>query len=109
MKAHTLLTAAILIVVGCKKEEANGWTEKNGNVPAPVTNIQVQNGNGAAVISYSIPQGSDALYVKAVYTLGSGAKREVKASFYTNQLKVDGFADTLKHTVQLYTVSRSEV
>lgn len=112
MKKNILIIVTFLGVTGwwsCKKEEANGLVENNGTPPGTVTNVQVKNLNGAAVISYTAPSDADLLYIKAVYSLANGAKREVKASYYTNQLTVDGFSDTLKHTVQLFAVNKSEV
>lgn len=112
MKKHILIMATFLGLAGmwsCKKEEANGILEGNGTPPGAVSNVQVTNQNGAAVITYTPPSDADLLYIKAVYTLTNGAKKEVKASYYTNQLTVEGFADTLKHPVQLYAVNKSEV
>jgi hypothetical protein len=112
MKKHFLIIAVLLILTGmwsCKKEDYHGLKEDNGTPPAVVTNVTVTNENGAATISYSLPKDEDLLYVKAVYALANGTKREVKASYYANQLRVAGFSDTLKHTVQLFAVNRSEV
>lgn len=35
--------------------------------------------------------------------------REIKASYYTNTMTLDGFGDTNVHDVQVYAVNRSEV
>lgn len=112
MKKHTLIIAAITLLAGvwsCKKEDVNGIKENHGGTPGVVSNVTVQNEHGAATISYVLPNDDDLLYVKAVYTLPNGTPREVKSSYYSNQLRVDGFADTLKHTIQLYAMNRSEV
>jgi hypothetical protein len=112
MKKHTLIIASFLALTGawsCTKEDPNGIKENNGNAPGLVTNVTVQNEHGAAVVTYTLPADPDLLYIKALYTLANGTKREVKASTYTNQLRVDGFSDTLKHTVQLVAVNKSEV
>jgi hypothetical protein len=111
MKKLTLIITTLLLLTGmwsCKKEDVNGIKEGGGAAPGLVTNVSVRNENGAATISYSLPTDEDLLYVKAVYTLANGTKQEVKASYYTNQVRVAGFSDTLKHTVKLYAVSRSE-
>ncbi|OQP68367.1 DUF4959 domain-containing protein [Niastella populi] len=111
MKKLTFIIATLLLtgMWSCKKEELNGIKEDNGAVPGMVSNVTVKNENGAATITYSLPKDDNLLYVKAVYTLANGSKQEVKASYYTNELRVAGFSDTLKHTVKLYAVSRSEV
>ncbi len=101
MKKHTLIIASFLALTGawsCTKEDANGIKENNGNAPGQVTNVTALNENGAALVTYALPADPDLLYIKAMYTLANGTKREVKASTYTNQLRVDGFSDTLKHT-----------
>ncbi|MBO9202370.1 MULTISPECIES: DUF4959 domain-containing protein [Niastella] len=111
MKRHTLVIAALLLLTGvwsCKKEDVNGITPGGGGTPGKVSNVIVKNEHGAATISYALPGDEDLLYIKAVYTLPNGTRREVKSSFYSNQLRVDGFADTLKHSIQLYAVNRSE-
>ena len=56
-----------------------------------------------------MPNNNNLLYVKAVYTLASGRVMEVKASYYGNTLKVEGFGDTEEHEVKLYAVTRSEI
>lgn len=112
MKKQLLILSgfvALALLGSCTKEEENGIKENNSNPPGLVSNVKVVNEHGAATISYSLPSDPDLLYVKAMYTLANGTKREVKASTYTNTLKVDGFSDTLKHTVQLVAVNKSEV
>ncbi|MDF2188275.1 DUF5000 domain-containing lipoprotein [Paraflavitalea sp. CAU 1676] len=112
MKKQLLILSTFCAVTGlwsCTKEEENGIKENNSNPPGLVSNVKVTNENGAATITYTMPADQDLLYVKAMYTLANGTKREVKASTYTNALRVDGFSDTLKHTVQLIAVNKSEV
>jgi hypothetical protein len=111
MKKHieTILALLLLTAVwSCKKEDVNGIKQGGEGTPGTVSGVTVQNEHGAATISYALPNDEDLLYIKAVYTLPNGTEREVKASFYTNQLRVDGFADTLKHTVRLYAMNRGE-
>jgi hypothetical protein len=93
----------------CKKMDDLGPLENNGTPPAPVSNGKVENLKGEARITYTLPGDEDLLYVKAVYEIRPGVKREAKASFYTNNLLVDGFKDTSVTEVSLYAVNRSEV
>jgi len=112
MEKQIVVIAALLLLTavwGCKKEEVNGIKQGSGNAPGVVSNVTVVNEHGAATISYILPGDEDLLYIKAVYTLPNGTQREVKSSYYSNQLRVDGFADTLKHTVKLYAMNRAEV
>ncbi|AEV97842.1 hypothetical protein A4D02_15650 [Niastella koreensis] len=111
MKKHMVVIAALLLLTAvwsCKKEDVNGIKQGGGSAPGVVSNVTVVNEHGAATISYVLPGDEDLLYIKAVYTLPNGTQREVKASYYSNQLRVDGFADTLKHTVKLYAMNRAE-
>jgi hypothetical protein len=104
----TIATAIFaLIIAGCKKD-SNTPIEGNGTPPGVVTNVKVTNGNGIATLTYTLPTDEDLLYIKADYTTASGQKREVQSSYFNNSLVVDGFADTLPHTIALYAVNRSQ-
>ncbi|RZL61901.1 MAG: DUF4959 domain-containing protein, partial [Pedobacter sp.] len=83
--------------------------EKSTNAPGPVSNVKYTAGPGNATITYALPSDNDLLYVKAIYSLANGRVMEVKASYYGNTLKVEGFGDTEEHEVKLYAVNRSEV
>lgn len=95
-------------MVGCKEDKL-APLEGNTTPPGVVTNISIKNQPAQATITYTLPKDQDLLYVKAVYPLRSGAIREVKASYYTNTMILDGFADTDVHDVKIYAVNRSEV
>jgi hypothetical protein len=96
------------ILTGCKQETLNKPTITNNNAPGVVTNVQVQNLNGQASLTYTLPGDNDMFYVKAVYETSPGKTHEVIASRYTNTLTVDGFGDTLAHVIKLYAVNSSE-
>lgn len=100
---------AMVIFSSCSKEEQHEPISNNTTPPGIVSQVVVKTGPGQATISYVLPTDKDLSYVKAVYTLSSGVQREVKASYYTNTLTVDGFGDTLQHEVKLYAVNKSEV
>ncbi|OJV40815.1 MAG: hypothetical protein BGO29_14680 [Bacteroidales bacterium 36-12] len=102
-----LAITSIFIVAGCT-EDTIAPLENNMTPPGKVTNITVESLPGAAKLTYSLPSDQDLLYVKAVYPIQNG-KREIKSSYYTNSMIVDGFADTNEHEVILYAVNRSEV
>ncbi len=97
-----------IVLFGCQKEII-GPLDDNPNPPGPVSAVKVVNQSGQATLTYSLPTDPDVAYVKAEYTLLSGAKRQVRASFYTSQMIVDGFGDTNVHTVTLWAVNKSEV
>lgn len=103
---------ALVLLIGlwsCKKMDDIGPLENNSTPPGAISNGKVQNLKGEAIITYTLPGDEDLLYVKAVYQIRPGVTREVKASFYTNNLLVDGFKDSTSTEVTLYAVNRSEV
>lgn len=105
----SLLLLSIMTVISACKQDKLEPLEHNTNPPGVVSNITVTNGPGNAVLHYALPKDNDLLYVKAVYTLASGRVMEVKASYYGNNLTVEGFGDTEEHEVKLYAVNRSEI
>jgi hypothetical protein len=109
MKAlyYYLLTALFLVGYGCTEDGQHLPIAPESEAPQPVSNVVVAPLPGAAHITYELPQDRDLLYVRAVSALRSGAVREVKASFYDNELTIDGFSDTNEYTVKLYSVGRN--
>ncbi len=107
MKSLSFIATLLLIVaMGCK-EEVIGPQQDSGNAPGPVTNLQVTPLPGAAKIVYTLPKDRNLLYVKAQYDL-SGIKQEARASYFNNEVVVEGFGDTREREVTLFTVSRGE-
>jgi len=95
-------------IYSCKQElnyRAPSGTDESK--PAAILNPQVENLNGAARISYTVPKDKNLLYIKAVYTLSNGQRAEAQSTYYTNSIFLDGFADTELHEVALYAVSRN--
>lgn len=80
--------------------------EKPGKAPDPVRNVTVENFPGGAVLTYDLPPGKELWYVQASYEIRPGVGREKKATYYTNQLVLDGFGDTGIYEVTLRAVSR---
>lgn len=101
----------MLIVLGfiafaCNKEPI-GQTPTDSAPPGPVSNVKVVNTLGGAILTYSLPQDEDLLYVKAVYSLKDGVMSEARSSLYSDTLKVVGFGDTQERQVKLIAVDRS--
>ncbi|SEW36049.1 protein of unknown function [Chitinophaga sp. YR573] len=103
------ITLLLIVVAACKRDELNKPIVTNTNPPGLISGISVVNLNGKATLTYTLPADEDLSYVKAVYETSPGQTREVKASHYVNTLTVDGFGDTLAHTIKLYSVNSSEV
>lgn len=100
-----LLTAGLL--VACK-EYTIGQYPIDSIPPAKVTNPQVENLPGRVIVSYTLPDETDLLYVRADYDKSDGTKGSVKASVFNNQLEIVGFGRSKKQTIQLVTVDRSQ-
>ena len=105
-----LLLGLMMLMVSCDKDlEFREPVGTDTSIPGPVGEVAVQNLPGKAKLTYTLPGDQNLLYVKAVYTLASGRKMEVKSSYYSNSLVVEGFADTNEHEIQLFAVSRSNI
>lgn len=109
MKTNIFAIALFAILFCSCKEDAIGPMDNNQNPPGKITNIRVENQPGKVLLTYNLPTDPDLLYAKAVYKLNSGVTREIKASYYTNQMLLDGFNSTAIQSVQVYAVNRSEV
>lgn len=110
MKKYIYLIAIfgmLFMLNGCK-EDMHAPLFPDSNPPGPITNVQVENLPGAAIITYNLPSDEDLLYVKAEYTITNGQKMESKTSGFSDTIRVVGFGDTSEKTVTLYAVDRSE-
>jgi hypothetical protein len=76
--------------------------------PAPVTDVQVRNTPGGAVLKYQLPDDEDLLYVKAIYSLKEGHQAEVRASLYNDSLVINGFGNEDEREVKIIAVDRSQ-
>lgn len=94
----------------CKKMDTTLEPISNDKTkPGVVTNVQVKNINGAAYITYTLPDSKNLLYVLARYPINDERVRETKSSYYNDTVFVDGFARAQEYEVTLYTVSRANV
>jgi F5/8 type C domain. len=106
-----MLYAGLLFVgtIGsCRKTEVGTMDKSDKQAPGPVSNAQVENLNGAAKITYSLPQDDDLLYIRAEYTTKQGIVRNTKVSRYLDSVVLQGFADTDVYEARLYAVDKSE-
>lgn len=98
----------MLLVINSCKQDHLGPIEKDSIAPGPVNNASVENLNGAAKITFSLPNDADLLYIKAQYTTKQGVVRETRVSRFNSSLTVVGFGDTDTYAVSLYAVDKSE-
>lgn len=105
---HILFCAVVTLVISsCKDTNVRAPISDSGSAPGVVTDVEIENIPGGAVINYTLPNDNNPLYVKGVFE-NNGTERVVKSSVYKSTLTVNGFADTTAKQVKLYTVSRGE-
>ena len=106
-----IIIAIVSGLFACTKSDIYREPDTAGgsNKPAPVTNVQVINYNGAAVVSYDLPEDKDLLYVEANYEIRTGISRQIKSSYFFDTLRLEGFHDSRDYTVTLRAVTRSNV
>jgi hypothetical protein len=94
----------MITVEACKETEVGTIVKDDKQAPGPVSNAVVENLNGAAKITFSLPGDKDLLYIRAVYTSKQGIVRETKVSRYLNNLTLEGFGDSDVYEAKLYAV-----
>ena len=92
----------------CKEEGRLDYLDSSSTIPKQVSEVKVKNTPGGAIITYKIPTDESLSYVKAVYETQTGTVSETKSSIYSDTLVVNGFGDTNKYTVKLYSVGKNE-
>ncbi len=110
MKNIFLYALLLVLIAGCKEKTLGPITSEPG-APGIITDVKVNNIAGGAIIEYKIPNDNDLLYVKAVFTINSGKKLEVKASMFEKSIIVKGFNDvdnTKEYDVRLTCFDRSD-
>lgn len=107
MKIKTVLWIWVLLTLITCKEEPIGQYPVDHVPPQKVSNPVVANLKGGALITYTLPDEKDLLYVKAEYTLPNGQKKEMRTSSFTNSIRIVGFSRSVKAEVRLICVDRS--
>lgn len=98
----------LLLLFGCQHVERETPVSPDDTAPGMVTNVTVKDIPGGAVLSYTLPDSKDLLYVLAEYSIRDSVTLNKKASYYNNSLTIEGFPDTKTYNVKLYAVSRGE-
>lgn len=106
MKKDLLYILSALLLVACSEEERT-FVKTDSDAPQPVTNVQVTNIPGGAILKYTLPEDEDLLCVKANYELQEGVPSEAKASLFVDTLKIEGFGTEDERTIELIAIDRS--
>lgn len=104
-----LFCLVFITTISCKEENLlQPYGGDNNSVPGPVSNVQVENRPGGAVIRYNLPKEADISYVKAIYRSTNGKEQSVSASAYVDSLKISGLGNMDNYQVKLYTINHME-
>lgn len=105
-----VITLLVLLFGACEPSESPvAVISDDPSKPGVVTDVQVENLNGAAKITYRLPDSKNLLYVSAQYPIDGDRVRESKTSYYRDTILVEGFAREGEYEVTLYAVSRANV
>lgn len=107
MRYLTLFLLIGILFTGCKDDYV-GQYPVDSVAPSCVTDPKVENLNGKVRITYTIPNETDILYVKAQYVNSAGKLMEEKSSVFKNEMIISGFGKSAKQTIDLITVDRSQ-
>ena len=102
MKKLLLLTILIFAVNSCSKQDDGDTTP-----PSVLTIDSVTPTNGGGIISYTLPNDDDILYVRAEYTNSNGVDVSRASSSYNNSIEIDGLNQTTALTITLYVVDEN--
>jgi len=104
-RSRHVMTGLVIVLVslyGCKEPEDTDLVP-----PGDVSDISIEPLHGGARFEYTLPSDEDLHFVEAVYTNAQGEEVFKVASYYSTQIEIDGFNDTLQHSAVLYAVDRS--
>ena len=68
MKKNLLYILSVLLLIACSEEERT-FVKTDSVAPQPVSNVEVTNIPGGAILKYTLPDDEDLLWVKANYEL----------------------------------------
>ena len=102
MKKLLLLTILIFAVSSCSKQDDSDTTP-----PSVLTVDTVTPTNGGGIISYTLPNDNDILYVRAEYTNSNGVDVSRASSSYNNSIEIDGLNQTTALTITLYVIDEN--
>ncbi|MGX5688008.1 DUF4959 domain-containing protein [Arcticibacter tournemirensis] len=106
----SVLLSMIVYLTSCEKSDSPVEVISDDTTkPGIVTDVKVENLNGAAQITYKLPDSKNLLYVLARYNINDDRVRESKTSYYRDTIIVDGFAAEKEYEVALYAVSRANI
>ncbi|NJN25720.1 MAG: DUF5126 domain-containing protein [Cyclobacteriaceae bacterium] len=97
----------LLAFAGCNMP--TDWSDPTNSIPpGSVTNVEVENTNGGAILTFVQPEDEDLLGVKAYYKYIEGGEVRTKfTSAYSDTIMIEGFPDVKTRTVKLVAIDKS--
>ena len=105
---YIVISLMLVLWTGCKEEGRIDHIDYSAPAPAQVTEVDIRNTPGGAVLKYKLPKDDNLLYVRAEYEIKPGVILETRTSYYADSLILEGFGDTRTYDVKLYSVGRNE-
>lgn len=103
-----LWAGAAMLAIACSEDLGSRVDQyANVGIPVPITVKSVRSIPGGAVIKVTIPDDPNLKGVVAEYKRGKSVVN-TKISRYVDSLTVEGFADTEKHNITLYSFNVNE-
>ena len=106
MKTNKILSIfliSFITLLGCKDDDGQDSTPPGSLL---VENITPTNGGG--IISYSLPDDSDILFVRAEYTNSLGVDVYRVSSSHNNYIEIDGLNQNTPVQVKLFVIDENE-
>ena len=101
----------VMWAVSCVVPEEWGPKYDENIVPGPVSNVQVENLNGGAIISFALPSNvdkKDLLGAKVVYSLTTDGELMERWSYAEDHsIELEGYGDMSERTVTVYAVHKN--
>lgn len=102
MKKLFLIALIIFTATACSEKEDGDTTP-----PSVLTIESVTPTNGGGIITYTLPNDNDILYVRAEYTNSNGVDVSRASSSFNNSIEIDGLNQTTALTITLYVVDEN--
>ena len=106
MKARNFLSLFLIIflfLLGCNENE-----NQDSTPPGSLTIESVTPTNGGGILTYSLPNDSDILFVRAEYTNSLGTDVYRVSSSHNNSIEIDGLNQNTPISVRLFVIDENE-
>ena len=103
IKILAILLISIITLIGCKDDE-----NQDSTPPGSLTIENITPTNGGGIISYTLPDDSDILFVRAEYTNSLGIDVYRVSSSHNDSIEIDGLNQNTPVQVRLFVIDENE-